>query len=73
MNTRKSAQAIDELQTLTASEVAAILRCSTKSLRRYCRKGEFPPPIDGPGRLLLWRKSVVAEYISRNQKFSAES
>ena len=59
-------KSVDDLQTLTADEVATILRCSIKTLGRYCRKGVFPRPTK-IGRLVRWKKSVVAEFLSKNQ------
>jgi predicted DNA-binding transcriptional regulator AlpA len=64
---------IDELQTLTAEQIAHILQCTTKTLKRYCRKGLFPQPIPGVGRLKRWNKSVVVEFLSRNPSPNPES
>ncbi len=73
MKSRNSPPSIDELQTLTARQVADILQCSIKSVNRYCRKGLFPQPIAGVGRLRRWKKSAVAQFLARNSSPNSES
>lgn len=72
MKATRKAEVIDHLQVLTADDVAGILQCSTKSLRRYCRKGQFPKPFY-IGKFPRWRKAIVDNYLSTNQPGLSES
>ena len=72
MKATRNGQSIGDLDLLTSKDVAAILKCSTKSLRRYCRKGLFPKPFY-IGKFPRWRKSVVDNCLSRNQPLPPEN
>ena len=72
MKAARIAPPIGDLDTLTLQDVAKILKCSTKSLRRYCRKGLFPEPFY-IGKFPRWRKPVVDNYLCRNQPLSPEN
>jgi predicted DNA-binding transcriptional regulator AlpA len=66
MKATRNARTIGDLDLLTPKDVATILVCSTKSLGRYCRQGLFPKPFY-IGKFPRWRKSVVDDFLSRNQ------
>lgn len=66
MKRQETSPNIDDLQTLTAEQVAYILQVSEKTLKRYCRQGVFPQPIPNMVRLRRWSRSVVAEFLSNN-------
>ena len=71
MKTTRKAEAIHDLRALTADDVAEILQCSTKSLRRWCRKGKFPKPFY-VGKFPRWRKPVSDEFPSRHHTLTPE-
>jgi predicted DNA-binding transcriptional regulator AlpA len=50
---------------LSATEVAALLGISVKSLYRYRATGGFPDPIRVGPRLIRWPSRVVNEWLVR--------
>jgi DNA-binding transcriptional MerR regulator len=48
---------------LTAQEVAARLRCSTRTLDRYVERGLLPEPIRLSAQKRLWRTSDIQKFL----------
>ena len=52
-----------QTQVLTISDVAATLKVSTKTIRRWWYSGEIPQPIK-IGRSLRWRQSDIEAIVA---------
>jgi predicted DNA-binding transcriptional regulator AlpA len=48
---------------LTGGEVAARLRCSRRTVRRYVQQGLLPPPIRLSPQKCFWRESDVRQLL----------
>ena len=49
---------------LTRREIAARLRISLRTFIGWIQRGEFPPPLDLPGRVYRWPESVVNRWLA---------
>ncbi len=56
-------QAVSE-PLLTRKEVAARLRISARTLVGWINRGEFPPPLDLPGRVYRWPEKVINGWLA---------
>jgi excisionase family DNA binding protein len=52
--------------TLTATQVAAVFSCSTRTLRRLRQEGKVPKPIPFGGRL-RWRRRDVEDWLAKRR------
>ena len=52
--------------TYRINELASMLGVSVKTLDRMRRAGEFPPPDQHAGRVLLWRVGTVESWLERS-------
>ena len=44
---------------------------SRMTIRRMIKKGEFPKPIEGVGRYLLWPKETIHEFVMKIREVEA--
>lgn len=57
----------DDLETLDITEVAALMKCSPRSLYNHIDAGRFPKPFK-LGRSTRWRASVVREWLDEKAR-----
>lgn len=63
----------DELeQLLTASQLADVLNCGVRTLKRWLQEGVAPPPLETPGSRLRWYMPAVKRWIEQRSRESAE-
>ncbi len=56
----------DELeQLLTASQLAEVLNCGVRTLKRWLQEGVAPPPLQTPGSRLRWYRDDVKRWIEQ--------
>lgn len=61
MNTESNHHASEDL--LNTSEVAALLRCSSRTISRMIESGTLPKPIK-IGKLNRWRRDAIERWIA---------
>jgi len=54
VRTRENGQERKLEPLLTASQLAEILNCGVRTLKRWLQEGVAPPPIETPGSKLRW-------------------
>ncbi|HEX5270542.1 MAG TPA: MerR family DNA-binding transcriptional regulator [Gemmataceae bacterium] len=52
---------------LNMGEVARALRVSTRTLRRYMRRGLVPAPLRFSGQKFFWRESAVKHLLAERE------
>ena len=57
---------------LTTGEVAAMLRCSKRSVERYVEQGTLPEPIRLSPQKHLWRESVIRRFVESQQRVAEQ-
>ena len=64
----------DELEPLlTASQLAEVLNCGVRTLKRWLQEGVAPPPAETPGSRLRWYKPAVRRWLEQHCPGVAES
>lgn len=58
---------VDEDRLLTREDIARYLVCCAKSVYRFCRRRDFPPPDLRVGRSPRWRKSTLTAWLDAQQ------
>lgn len=51
----------------TSKEVADLLKCSTRHIRRLVQQGRFPKPLK-LGRLTRWQRGAIDGWINRDSQ-----
>lgn len=57
---------------LTASQLADVLNCGVRTLKRWLQEGVAPPPLETPGSRLRWYMPAVRRWIEQKSRESAE-
>lgn len=58
---------------LTASQLAEVLNCGVRTLKRWLQEGVAPPPLESPGSRLRWYKPAVRRWLEQHCPGVAES
>ena len=58
---------------LTASQLADVLNCGVRTLKRWLQEGVAPPPTETPGSRLRWYKPAVRRWLEQHCPGVAES
>jgi len=58
---------------LTASQLAEVLNCGVRTLKRWLQEGVAPPPAETPGVRLRWYKPAVRRWLEQHCPGVAES
>ena len=53
---------------LTASQLAEVLNCGVRTLKRWLQEGVAPPPLRTPGSRLRWYRSDVKRWIEQRSE-----
>jgi len=56
---------------LTASQLADVLNCGVRTLKRWLQEGVAPPPLETPGSRLRWYMPAVKRWIEQKSRESA--
>lgn len=54
---------------LTTAEVARLLHCHERTLRRWCKAGVVPPPVR-VGSVVRWRRAELEKWVSERKAAS---
>ena len=57
-------------ENLTKSELAALLRVTTRTINNYIYTGKVPPPLK-PGRKALWNREHLLTFLRQQETRSA--
>ncbi len=57
---------------LTASQLADVLNCGVRTLKRWLQEGVAPAPLETPGSRLRWYMPAVKRWIEQRSRESAE-
>ena len=57
---------------LTASQLADVLNCGVRTLKRWLQEGVAPPPLETPGSRLRWYMPAVKRWIEQRSGESAD-